>query len=441
MRYIPHSEDDRRHMLASVGASSIDELFADIPKEVLERFEPMGLPGTSEIDVERVLQEASRENIRPDRVISFQGGGVYDHHVPSVVRHLTSRSELYTAYTPYQPELSQGTLTTMFEFQTMVCELTGMEIANASMYDGASAAAEAILMAERVAGRGRVLVSAALFPHVRRVVDTYCWAAGIELVELPYDDRGRVDRSAISRNVSGLLLQTPNAFGVIEELDGLKASLGDGLLIASCHPLALALLEPPGTFGADIVVAEGQPLGLSPSFGGPLLGLLATRGALLRQMPGRIVSRTVDIEGETGYTMAAQTREQHIRRERATSNICTNSALGALAATIYLASLGEVGLRNLASLNFHKAHYAARAVCRVPGVEPAFAAPFFNEFTVRTTLDPTQIRERLRAQGILVDPPESLAAPAAGGLLRFAVTEKRTQEEIDRLAAALQEVT
>jgi glycine dehydrogenase subunit 1 len=432
MRYIPNSDADRTAMLAAVGRRSLDELFSDIPRDVLDRFRPLGLEPRSEMAVRAVVEALASEN-RVTEGIPFLGGGIYDHYVPSVVAHLVSRSEFYTAYTPYQPEVSQGTLTAMFEFQTLVCELTGMEIANDSLYDGATAVAEAALMASRLQGRPRIAVARSLFPHVRRVLETYCWAAGIEIVEIPYDPAGRCDLTGLPSDGSALIVQSPNAFGVIEDLAAVRDALTGGLLIVSTNPIALGVLEPPGAFGADIVTAEGQPLGLAPSFGGPLLGLFAARQGFLRQMPGRLTSRKVDADGNEGYVMAAQTREQHIRRERATSNICTNAQLCALTATVYLASLGADGLRAMAALNLEKAHALADRLTGLPGVDLAFATPFFNEFTIRVPGDARQIRSRARDEGLLLDDPALVAGLGLEGALRIAVTEKRTDEEMDRL--------
>ena len=348
-----------------------------------------------------------------------------------------SRPEFYTAYTPYQPEVSQGTLTAMFEFQTLVCELYGMEVANASMYDGATALAEAALMADRIVRRGRIAIARTVFPHYRRVVGTYSWGRGISLIDVPYGPSGRFDPDDIPGDISALMVQTPNALGVIEELSGLKERIGDALLIVSAYPLAFALLEPPGSFGADIVVGEGQPLGLPMGFGGPLLGLFATKKDYLRQMPGRLAGRTVDSEGNVGYVMAAQTREQHIRRGRATSNICTNSALCALAATVYLASLGATGLRRLAEVNLEKAHYLVDRISEIDRFELAFDGPFFNEFVVYPSEDPESVYERLKRAGFLVTPADRLKPIGVEGGIRIAVTEKRTRDELDRFVAVL----
>lgn len=423
-------------MLDVLGLSSLDDLFADIPELVRSRFRPVGFEPMSETDLSERLRNLAEMN-EGAKMVSFAGGGIYDHYIPAVVPNLVSRSEFVTAYTPYQPEISQGTLTAMFEFQTLIAELTGMEVANASLYDGATALAEAALMAERIRGRGRVAVAGSLFPHLRRVLDTYAWAADIALVELPYNQDGQCVLDGMPDDVSAVILQSPNAFGVIEALDGVKGSLGEALLIVSAYPLSLGLLEPPGAYGADIVVAEGQSLGLPMGYGGPLLGLFATRTEYLRQIPGRLAGRTVDAEGDIGYVMAAQTREQHIRRSRATSNICTNSALCALAATVYLATVGAGGLRQAAELCAAKAHGLAARLTALDGFEFAFGGPFFNEFVLRTRDDPSELHVRLTAAGFLVDPPEDLHALGIDGALRLAVTERRTDEEIARLIDVL----
>jgi glycine dehydrogenase subunit 1 len=436
MRYIPNTSADQREMLASIGVSSIEELFADIPESVRNRFQPLNLPARSEMEVASVVSEMADRN-KPTDAICFLGGGIYDHYVPSVVGNLLSRSEFVTAYTPYQPEISQGTLTAMFEFQTYVCELTGMDIANASMYDGATAMAEAVLMAERTRKRGAVAVPRSLFSHVRRALDTYCWATDIEIHEIGYLPDGTVDLELLPEQLSAVVIQTPNAFGVIESLEGVKDRIGDALLIVSCHPLSLALLQPPGAYGADIVVAEGQSLGLAMGYGGPLLGLFAARQEHLRQMPGRIAGRTVDVDGKTGYAMAAQTREQHIRRHRATSNICTNSALCALASTIYLSSAGSAGLKQLAALNLEKAHYLADGITAIEGYELAFTGDFFNEFIVNVPGNAAVIHDALVQAGFAVEEPQALQSLGLDNALRFAVTERRTKDELDRLIEVL----
>jgi len=436
MRYLSHSDADRREMLASIGVSSMDDLFADIPQAVTEQFRSIGRRGLSEQEVVSALSELAARN-RADEHACFVGGGVYDHYAPSLVDHVLLRSEFYSAYTPYQPEISQGTLTAMFEFQTMICELTGMDVANASMYDGATAAAEAVLMAERLTHRGRVAVAGTLFAHVRRVLDTYGWASGIEIVELPHLPSGACDLSNLPGDISALVLQSPNAFGVIEPLEGVKDRIGDALLVVSTHPISLGLLAPPGHFGADLVVGEGQPLGLPMAFGGPLLGLFASKKEYLRQMPGRVSGRTVDADGTVGYTMAAQTREQHIRRERATSNICTNSALCALAATVYLASVGAGGLRQVGELCAGKAHYLAERITALDGFEMPFSGPFFNEFVVQVPGDAVALHRRLLDAGVLLESPDGLRMHGLENALRIAVTEKRSRDQLDRLVDLL----
>jgi len=431
MRYVPITADDRREMLAAIGRDSVEDLFSDIPLAVRERFHPLGLPSRSESEVASYVKRLAAEN-EASPLVPFLGGGIYDHYIPSVVSHVISRSEFSTAYTPYQPEISQGTLTAMFEFQTLISELTGMDIANASLYDGATALAEAALMAERVRGRGRVAVARSLFEHLRRVLGTYAWGAGIELIDVPFSSSGRLDPSGLPDDISALIVQTPNALGIVERLDGLKERIGDALLVVSAYPLALGLLEPPGAFGADVVVGEGQSLGLPMAYGGPLLGLFASRREYVRQLPGRIAGRTVDADGAVGYVMAAQTREQHIRRGRATSNICTNSALCALAATVYLASVGGEGLRAIADRNVARAHELADRLVETGRFEPAFGGPFFNEFVLRTSDDPNDLRLRLAGAGLLVAAPDDLTRLGVDRALRIAVTEKRTDEEFDR---------
>ncbi|MEA3238200.1 MAG: aminomethyl-transferring glycine dehydrogenase subunit GcvPA [Candidatus Bipolaricaulota bacterium] len=432
MHYIPNTDADRKAMLAAIGRSSAEELFADIPQIVKDRFQPLGLSPKNEMEVRTELGSLAQEN-EATNAISFLGGGIYDHYIPSIVQHITSRSEFYTAYTPYQPEIAQGTLTAMFEFQTFLCELTGMEAANSSMYDGGTALAEAAMMATRVTGIRKIAVSHALFAHYRRVLDTYCWASGIEIAEIPAPD-GHCDFSRVPSGVSSVIVQSPNAFGVIENLVGVKEAIGDALLIVAVNPVSLGILAAPGQSEADIVTGEGQPFGLPASFGGPFLGLFATRKAYLRQMPGRLVGQTVDADGNIGYTMAAQTREQHIRRGKATSNICTNAQLCALTATVYLASLGGDGLRDLAVLNLEKAHYLADRLSALPGCSLEFAAPFFNEFVLRVPGDPQKIRAGLRKEGILIDDPAHMEALGITGALRLAVTERRSKNDLDLVA-------
>ncbi len=441
--FIPHTPQDVEEMLRAVGLQSVDDLFQDIPREILDRYEPLGLDPLSELEAKRLLTQIAEENLDPRRFVSFLGAGVYDHDIPSVVSYFMTRSEFFTSYTPYQAEASQGTLTWMFEYQTMVCELTGMDVANASMYDGGSALAEAMLMAHNLTGRRKFLVAESVHPHYRRVIRTYAWAADLELASVPYDDQGQLDKGFVAENVDeetgGLLMQTPNFFGVLEDLRNLKDALGKGLLCVSAHPIALGIVKPPGAFGADIVVGEGQVLGNPSAFGGPLLGLFACRKEHMRRMPGRISGRTTDAQGRVGYIMTLQAREQHIRRAKATSNICTNQALCAFAATLFLGLLGKRGLRELAALIAQKAHYLARRIEEELGWPRRWKGPFFNEFAVETPVPPREILPRLRERGFLggVD-LEPFGHPNA---LLIAVTERRTRAELDGFVEALKEVT
>lgn len=442
--FIPHTPEDQRRMLQTIGVRSIDELFSDIPQEILKRFQPLGLEGLSELEVKRELQALAGKNIDPNEVSSFLGAGIYDHYIPSIVDYFIQRGEFLTGYTPYQAEMSQGTLTALFEFQTMVCELTAMDVANASMYDGSSALAEAMLLAYHATGRKKYLVAESIHPNYREVIQTYAWAAELELITVPSDKNGQIDRTALkgqfSDDVGGLLIQTPNFFGIIEDLSGLKDLLGDALLCVSVNPIALGLLEPPGVFSADVVTGEGQVLGNGQNFGGPLLGLFAARKAHLHKMPGRIIGRTVDADGQTGYIMTLQAREQHIRRSKATSNICTNQTLLALASTIYLASLGKHGLRRLTELNTQKAHYLAHRISELRGYTLRWPqSPFFNEFAVRTPASPQMLLDGLRERGILGG--LSLEPYGYEKTLLIAVTEQRTRAEMDRYVQALKEIS
>lgn len=439
--FIPNTPEDQRKMLAEIGLSDIEELFADIPAEVLKRFRSVGLDPLSELEVSQLVSHMAAANAHTGEYVSFLGGGIYDHYVPAIIPHLISRGEFLTCYTPYQAELSQGTLTWMFEFQTMVCELTAMEVANSSMYDGGSALAEAMLMAKNVIGRKRFLVPKSLNPHHRKCLETYAWGAGLELIDVPFTDTGQIDRAAVQADelseLAGLIVQTPNFFGVIEDLSGLKDLIKDAFLIVSVNPISLGILAPPGLYGADIVVGEGQPLGIPQSFGGPLLGIFATRMHYVRRMPGRMAGRTVDADGRVGYVMALQTREQHIRREKATSNICTNQALMALCATIYMATLGRRGLRKLAELNLQKAHYLAGKISQLPGFALRFSGPFFNEFVVKTRKKPSRLLKALRDEGFLGGIDLAPYELVDSNTLLIAVTERRTRDEMDRFVKIL----
>jgi glycine dehydrogenase subunit 1 len=442
MSFVPHSDADRRDMLAKIGVSSIRELYADVPDSLVRDGLPEMPDAISEWEAVREIQALADSN---HSLVCFAGAGQYDHFVPAAVDHLVRRSEFYTAYTPYQPEVSQGTLQVIYEFQTMVCELTGMDVANASMYDGPSAAAEAAVMARAVTRRDRVLAAASLHPHYRKVTETYLHGQGSELQTVPITDRGLLDRDALSRALDGdvacVIVQYPNFFGVIEELEPLAEIVGaaGALLVVVADPVALALIRPPGECGADIVVAEGQPFGNPLSFGGPVVGLFAAKQKYVRKMPGRIVGATEDVEGRRGYVLTLQTREQQIRRDKATSNICTNQGLNALAATIHLSLLGREGLRRVAEVSARNAHYARAKLEELPHVELLYPqSPFVREFAVRTEENSRAILERGFSAGVLAGVSLSRfpALEAPDGLL-LAFTEKRSREEIDRLVEVI----
>jgi glycine dehydrogenase subunit 1 len=428
--YIPNTDDDRRAMLAAIGIGAVNELFVDIPGDF--RIEGLNLPfAVPELDLTREMSElAARNVVAGEGVASFLGGGAYRHFIPSTVGHIISRSEYYTAYTPYQPEISQGTLQTMFELQSMVCELTGMDVANAGMYDGASALAEACLMACRLTGRERIAVHPSVNPAWLEVVRLY--AHGPDLVV------DVLDGGEVTEAHACLAVQQPAFLGnVIDNWELSEATHAKGALyIAAVDPISLGMLTPPGEYGADIVVAEGQSLGWPVNFGGPWLGLFACREEYIRQMPGRIVGRTTDLEGRTGYVLTLQTREQHIRRERATSNICTSQQLVGLAATVYLTTVGKQGLRQIAEACYHKAHYAAGLIDGLDCYSVDLKMPFFKEFVMRCPRSPAEINGGLLERGIIggLDVSERIE----NGML-MCVTEMNTREEIERLADGLGE--
>ena len=445
MPYVPHTDADRKAMLAEIGVSSIEELFADVPEEV--RFPELKLPKPlSEPEILKELRAMSERNADLDHYACFLGAGAYNHFVPSVVNHVIGRSEFYTAYTPYQPELSQGTLQTIFEYQTMICALTGMEVANASHYDGATALAEAALVAVRISRgkRKKVIISPAVHPEYRQTLRTYIrgtdiLVAGDEDLTRELDDL----KAMLDEDTACLIVQNPNFFGQLEEVDGLADAVHEAgaLLIVAVDPISLGLFRPPGEYGADIVVGEGQSLGNAISFGGPYLGIFACLDKYKRRMPGRLVGETVDVEGKRGYVLTLTPREQHIRREKATSNICTNEALCALAAGAYLAAMGKTGLRKVAELCYHKAHYAAQRIAAIPGFELRDDKPFFKEFVVRCPKPPADINRQLLQRKIIGGYELGKAYPHLADCMLFCVTEMNTREEIDRLVEALQEVT
>jgi len=427
--YIANTDADRRAMLTAIGVASSDELFADIPPEF--RIKGLSLPpALSEPELVRELSALAQRNRPAGEIPCFLGGGAYRHFIPSVVREVIGRSEFATAYTPYQAEISQGTLQTTFEFQSLVCELTGMDVANAGMYDGASALAEACLMAASVTGRRRIALLSTVHPHSQAVARTYAFGRGLTVDVMP------PDALTLSEEHACLSVQQPNFFGYLENVEALEqaARSAGALFVVSVDPISLGLFRPPGEYDADIVVGEGQSLGVPLSFGGPYLGLFACRQQHLRHMPGRLVGRATDAQGRTGYVLTLQTREQHIRRERATSNICTSQQLIALAATVYLAAVGKQGLRQVAELCYHKAHYAANRIAALPGYSLAGEGVFFKEFVVRCPRPPLEINRALLERGIIGGLDVSDQIP--DGLL-LCVTELNTREEIDTLAEGL----
>lgn len=445
MRYTQLTEDDVRSMLARIGVSSIEDLLAPIP--VHHRVDgPLRLPpALSEPELLAEMRRLAEANRHCGQLVCFLGAGCYDHFIPTVVDVLASRGEFLTAYTPYQPEASQGTLQAFFEFQTMICELTGMEVANASLYEFASSAAEAALMAHNITGRPRVLVSAACHPDLRAVVGTYLTNQPMRMETIAASG-GRTSaqalEAALDEQTAAVIVQSPNFFGVVEDLTALAdaAHRHGALLIVSIDPIPFMLLRRPGSCGADIVVGEGQSLGNPMSLGGPALGFLASRARYTRRMPGRIVGQTRDIAGRRAFCLTLQTREQHIRRARATSNVCTNQGLMALRAAIYMALLGQRGLTEVATQCLRRAHYLAERIAALDGYSLRFDAPFFREFVVRTEHPVARVLEHCRQLGILAGVPLGQWYPDLDDCFLVAVTEKRTRQEMDRLVEALKSV-
>jgi glycine dehydrogenase subunit 1 len=438
MHYAPHTDDDVREMLARAGAETIDDLFSSIPEQV-RLGNGLDLPdGVSEMEVVEDLRALAARDRSADDLVCFAGAGAYDHYVPSVVWALAGRSELVTSYTPYQPELSQGVLQLLFEYQSMICELTGLDVSNASLYDGATALVESVNLARAATGRSRVLISAAVDDRYVRVLRTYGRGAGYE--PEVFDAPGGLGGSPrVQDDVAAVIVQHPNGYGALEPVRELFAAAHEGgaRAIQLFDPLSLGVLAPPAALGADVAVAEGQSLGNHLNFGGPYLGIIAARTEDVRRLPGRIVGETLDADAKRGYVLTLQAREQHIRREKATSNICTNQTLMAIAATVYLAWLGPGGLRELGERCHAKARYAAEQLCRADGVELLYPdAPFFKEFALRLPRPAEDVREALLGRGILSGVPLPQAGP---DVMLVAVTERRTREQIDAFAHALVE--
>ncbi|ACJ01007.1 aminomethyl-transferring glycine dehydrogenase subunit GcvPA [Rhodospirillum centenum] len=447
MRYLPLTEADRQAMLARIGVPDVDALFRDVPQAARLTAPIDGLPlHMGELEVDRLLSGMAAKNLTAGSVPSFLGAGAYRHHVPASVDQMLLRGEFLTSYTPYQPEVAQGTLQYLFEFQTQVAEITGMEVANASMYDGATGTAEAVLMATRLTRRSKAVLSGGLHPHYREVVATTCGVLGMEVAAQAPDPTDAEDLLPLVDDATAcVVVQTPSLFGHPRDLSELAAAChakGALLIAVVTEVVSLGLLTPPGRMGADIVVCEGQSIGNPLNFGGPHVGLFATREKFVRQMPGRLCGQTADAEGKRGFVLTLSTREQHIRREKATSNICTNSGLCALAFTIHMALLGGEGFARLARLNHAKAVTLADRLAAVPGVEVLNGA-FFNEFTLRLPRPAAPVVEALAQRRILAGVPVSRLYPGEAGLetlLLVAATETNTEADMDALVHGLQEV-
>ena len=448
MSYIPNTPEDQRIMLDTLGLPDLEALLTPVPEHVrLHR--ALNLPAAlAEPDLKRLMSGMATRNKSLDTTISFLGAGSYDHAIPSVVPHLQRRSEFVTSYTPYQPEVSQGMLQAIYEFQTMVAQITGLDVANASLYDGATAMIEAVLLALGPGGRGEIVISRGVDPQYRRVLHTYAHARGFQVVEVPLSN-GVTDLEALNEMVkpttAAVVVQQPNFFGSIEDMRAIEpiAHKGKALFVSTItEPASLGLLASPGEYGADLAVGELMSFGNTMSYGGPALGFMAARNKFMRLLPGRLVGQTVEEGGQkrTGYVLTLQTREQHIRRERATSNICTNQSLLAVGATIYLATLGKQGFRELGELCLHKAHYAFRQVTSVPGFKAAFSSPFFNEFVIESPVRMGKLQRQFEQASIIGGYPLAQEYPDMPNAMLFCVTETRTKADIDLLVETLKEV-
>lgn len=437
-RYIGNTNADREQMLKEIGCASIDSLFRAVPDSVHLKGN-LNLPSAqSEMELVKNIKALSNKNMNLDDNTCFLGAGAYDHFIPVAIDQLISRQEFYTAYTPYQPEISQGTLQVIFEYQTMISELTGLPVVNASMYDGATSLTEAAIMACESTKRSEVLIAASVHPECKDTLNTYASFRNITVTELGYSD-GQVDledlKSKINNNTAAVIVQSPNFFGIIEDIAAMKDIIHDNksLLIVSADPISLALLKSPGELGADIAVGDGQSLGNPLSFGGPYLGFMAVTEKLMRKMPGRIVGQTADHDGNRGFVLTLQTREQHIRREKATSNICSNQALNALVATIYLTIMGKEGLKEAANLCLQKSHYAYNELINSGKFSPVFTKPFFKEFVVKSNSPVSELNNKLLKSNIIGGYEVEKKYPELKDSWLVAVTEKRTKEEIDNL--------
>ena len=438
MDYTPHTSEDIVQMKAAIGIDNIEELFADIPEKYRLKQLPDIPASLSEQETVILLNGLAQKNMLPH--LTLTGAGAYHHFIPAVVGHIINRAEFYTAYTPYQAEISQGILQAIYEYQTMIAHLTGTEIANASMYDGASAMAEAAILSAKTLSRNKIIIARSVHPEYRAVTRTYCWANGYEVVEIPFSKTGQIDlttlQKELAKNVAAVLVQSPNFFGVIEDIAPIAAAVhGSGALLVAgfTDGTALGILQPAGEAGADFVVGEGQSFGNPLNYGGPYLGIFAAREKFLRRIPGRLVGATVDKKGRRGFVLTLQTREQHIRREKATSNICSNEALCALAAGVYLATLGK-NLQKLAALNVQKTQYLKKRLLQLAGWKEVFAAPVYNEFALSCP-DARLVNEKLKKEGIGGAYDLQQDYPELKNALLFCVTEMLSKEDMDRVVA------
>jgi glycine dehydrogenase subunit 1 len=446
VNYIPTTEADIKLMLKEIGVKSVDDLLQDIPKELLCK--PINIPdGISEMELRRSLKALSDKNANFNKYTSFLGAGAYEHFIPSVVDHLSDRGEFYTCYTPYQPEVSQGTLQAMYEFQSMMCELLAMDVANASMYDGASALAEAAVLALKYKKKEKIIVSKTVHPEYREVLSTYLQGSDVKLIELEMEN-GITSvsdlESRIDKNTSCVLVQTPNFFGCLEDNERLAelTHKNEAIFVACVNPMSLGIIKPPGEYNADIAVGDVQALGNYVHYGGPHAGFFATSKELMRKMPGRIAGAAIDSKGRRGYTLTLQAREQHIRRGKATSNICTNQQFLALRTCIYLSTLGKAGMIEVGKLNVYKSHYAMTKLCELDGIEPLYDNPFFNEFAIEVSGggEVKDINKRLFEAGIIGGLDISHFYPDIQNAMLLCVTETKSKETIDKLVSIVSNI-
>ncbi|GAA0124557.1 aminomethyl-transferring glycine dehydrogenase subunit GcvPA [Clostridium sp. CTA-19] len=443
--YIPNTEKETKEILDFLSIKSVDDLFKDVPGDVKLNRELNLESCLSELEVEKRLKSLAAKNKSMDELTCFLGAGNYDHYIPALVKHITGRSEFYTAYTPYQPEVSQGTLQAIFEYQSMICSLTGMEVSNSSMYDGATATAEAAILAIASTKRNTIVVSRSVSPDTRKVLQTYLKFRNYEMVEVDLED-GTTDVekviSSLDKTVAAVVIQSPNFFGLIEDVENMVEAIhkNKSLLIMNVDPISLGVLKSPGELGADIVVGDGQCLGANISYGGPGLGFMNTTKKLMRKMPGRIVGQTEDVDGKRGFVLTLQAREQHIRREKATSNICSDQTAVAIGAAVYMATLGKEGIKEVAKQCLVKSHYAYNELIKSGKYKPAFNKPFFKEFVVKTETSPCEINNKLLENNILGGYNLGKVYPEYKNSMMLCVTEKRTREDIDNLVKVMEEI-